>query len=163
MSKSAEAGPKPYSGKSAVSPLVSHGLLANWRFRAANFNENLSRHLDSSLSGYCGFVLLDACMLLAEQSVRNTVPTDRPVSFEIAANEAPLSRSFDRRPASTSTRGRPNFTPRRRAACWPDFTRSVIRLRSNSAYCSSSQYADYVEHAIMQSHSTAVVLWPAYQ
>jgi len=23
--------------------------------------------------------------------------------------------------------------------------------------------ADYVEHAIMQSHSTAVVLWPAYQ
>jgi DNA invertase Pin-like site-specific DNA recombinase len=23
--------------------------------------------------------------------------------------------------------------------------------------------ADYVEHAIMQSHSTAMVLWPAYQ
>ena len=26
-----------------------------------------------------------------------------------------------------------------------------------------SAIADYVEHAIMQSHSTAVVLWPAYQ
>ena len=33
-------------------------------------------------------------MLPAGLSARNTVPTDKPVSFEIAANEAPLSRSF---------------------------------------------------------------------
>ena len=33
-------------------------------------------------------------MLTAEQSARNTLPTERPVSFEIVANEAPLSRSF---------------------------------------------------------------------
>ena len=39
----------------------------------------------------------------------------------------------------------------------------MIRLRSNSAYCEELQYADYAEHAIMQSHSTVVVLWPAYQ
>jgi hypothetical protein len=45
------SGPKSRSGKSAVSPLVSHGLLANRRFRAANFSENLSRHLDCCLSG----------------------------------------------------------------------------------------------------------------
>jgi hypothetical protein len=46
-----DAVPKSGSGKSAVSPLVSHGLLANWRFRTTNFSENLSRRLECCLSG----------------------------------------------------------------------------------------------------------------
>jgi len=41
--------------------------------------------------------------------------------------------------------------------------RSLSMERSNSAYCGASQYADYAERAIMQSHNAEMAMWPAFQ
>jgi hypothetical protein len=59
--------------------------------------------------------------------------------------------------------GRPRRVPLCRAWSSPAPTRSRRMSRSNCAYCGASQYADYAERAIMQSHNAEMAMWPAFQ